>query len=450
MIEIRMTKLSKRIFRGLAPLALALFLLVSINPACGPSTPAPSTPAPLLTAGHPVDWWFVFKFNSANFPDCSTTATRSCRFGGEVQQYSPAFGQQFVYASNEDEALRDGAGCLGDTTTDPVGATFDAVYNGAFNYVVWNDQFYNDPQMEGCTMFCDSPWGHSKGMLAWNAYGDGLVMQVTTPSWPAAGNKSSPRMTDGNTLGCVKDNNVLVSQHFFALRLSKDDVVSVLIALANASIVTDPTNPQIVHNGGPADIQQLVSALGRQSANRTYITATLSSGVKLISKPSNLHVPPWQMVSAILGGTALRTATWWTAPEINSTTESSAVGCWDTSLGKPGAVEIATTGHWRSQTLGLEGGLGTDFNHAKIGVSTSGADPVAIFGDMNQQGTLSGPNCGSSQNGRGGLFYVLKNQKLHDQIAQLIFGSAAPVQAQAEQTTSNNDILSQADPGWLH
>jgi hypothetical protein len=55
-------------------------------------------------------------------------------------------------------------------------------------------------------------------MLAWNADGDGLIMQVTTPSWPAAGSKSSPRKTDGNTLGCVKDNNVLVSQHFFALR----------------------------------------------------------------------------------------------------------------------------------------------------------------------------------------------------------------------------------------
>ena len=261
-----------------------------------------------------------------------------------MQQYYPSFGQQFVYASNEDEALLDGSGCLGDTTTDPVGATFDAVYNGDFNYVVWNDQFYDDPQIEGCTTSCSSPWGHSKGMLAWNADGDGLVMQVTTPSWPAAGNKSSPRKTDGNTLGCVKDNNLLVSQHFFALRLSKDDVVKVLTALANASIVTDPANPQIVHNGGPADIRQLVGALGRQSASRTYITATLSSGVVLISKPSNLHVPPWQMVSAILGGTSLRTATWWTDPEINSTTESSTVGCWDTSLGKPGAVEIATTG----------------------------------------------------------------------------------------------------------
>ena len=422
----------RRIFRGLAPLAFALLLLVSINPACGPSSPAPSAPVPLLSADHPVDWWFVFKFNSANFPGCGGAATRACPFGGEVQQYTSPFGQQFVYASSEDEALRDGAGCLGDTTTDPVGATFDSLYNGDFNYVVWNDQFYNDPPIEGCTTSCASPWGHSKGMLAWNAYGEGLVMQVSTPSWPAAGNKSSPRMTDGNTLGCVKDNNLLVSQHFFALRLSKSDVIKVLTALNNASIVTDPTNPQIVKNGGPKDIRQLVGALGRQSTSRSYITATLTSGVVLISKPSNLHVPPWQMVSAILSGISLRTATWWTDPEIKSTTESTTIGCWDPSLGKPGAVEIATTGHWKSQTLGLTGGLGTDFNHAKIGITTSGADPYAIFGDMNQQGSLSGPNCSSSQNGRGGLFYVLKNQKLHGNIAQLISGSSAPVQAAAQ------------------
>jgi hypothetical protein len=276
-------------------------------------------------------------------------------------------------------------------------------------------------------------------MLAWDADGDGLVMQVSTPSWPGAGNRSSPRKTDGNTLGCVRDNNVQVSQHFFALRLTKDDVVKVLTALNNASIVTDPTNPQLVRNGGPADIQQLVGTLDKQSPSHDYIAATLSSGVELISKPSDLRVPPWQMVSAILGGTSLRAATWWADPEINSTTASSIVRCWDTSLGKPGAVEIATTGHWEGKTLGLSGGLGTNFNHAKIGVTTSGPDAEAIFGDMNQQGTLSPPDCGSSQNGRGGLFYVVKDQKLHDAIAQLISGESAPTQDRATQTSPGSD-----------
>ena len=36
---------------------------------------------------------------------------------------------------------------------------------------------------------------------------------------------------------------------------------------------------------------------------------TLSTGVKFMAKPSGLHVPPWQMVSSLLGGVGLRTAT---------------------------------------------------------------------------------------------------------------------------------------------
>ena len=85
-------------------------------------------PVPLLAKGHPVDWWFVFKFNSSSFPKCAGTAVRSCSFGGDVQNYSK-FSQQFVFASSENHTLQQGNNCLGDTTDDPVGATFDEVYN---------------------------------------------------------------------------------------------------------------------------------------------------------------------------------------------------------------------------------------------------------------------------------------------------------------------------------
>ena len=256
--------------------------------------------------------------------------------------------------------------------------------------------------------------GHSKGMLAWNDAGEGSVIQVSTPSWPAAGSAKFPGKTDGNTLGCVKDDNVMVSQHFFALKLTKDDLVQVLTALGNASVVTDTSNRQVVNNGGPADVQKLVAGLGVQSASEGYSSVKLSSGVQLISKPSHLDVPPWQMVSAILGGVPLRTATWWATPQIYSTTSTTSIACWSSSLSQPGAVEIATTGHWAGKEFGLTGGMGTNFNHAKLGVSTSTTGPshYAIFGDMNQQGTLSGTNCASSQNGRGGLFYVLNNTAL--------------------------------------
>lgn len=340
---------------------------------------------------------------------------------------------------------------------------YDQVYNGKFFYVLWNDQFYGDPIP---TQF--APAGHSKGMLAWNEEGDGVVLQVSTPSWPASGSSNVPRRTDGNTLGCVTDNNVLVSQHFFALKLNKTDVVIVLMALANASVVRDPAKLQIVNNGGPADIQALVRGLGGVSSSRTAMSARLSSGVQLISKPSDLNVPPWQLVSALLNGEPLRVASWWTAPEIPTTIATTPVACWDPSLGEPGAVEIATTGTWQRRPLGFEGVAEPQGNHAKIGVSTCrrrsmvfdglnrhGAPwgprcfdpecfpeygggsqgpcpvggcsrPYVIFGDMNQQGSLSEPHCNSSQNGRGGLFFVVQDPRLFDSVSYLLHGRTAP------------------------
>lgn len=383
------------------------------------------SPVPLLTAGHPVDWWFVFKFNSKSFPGCQGSSTRTCPFGGSVQAYK-TFGQQFVYASSENPALQNGTDCVGDTTSQPLGATFGEVYDNSPYYVIWNDQFYDDPEISGCTQNCGSPWGHSKGMLAWNDQGDGFVLQVTTPSWPAAGSKEFPRQDDGNSLGCVEDNNVLVSQDFFALRLTKNDVTVVLKALQNSSVVTDPENSQIVNSGGPDDVQTLVKSLGKKSDSQTVVKSTLSNGVVLISKPSGLHVPPWQMVSALLDGVDLRAATWWANPAIYSTTATTPIACWDDSLGNPGSVEIATTGKWNGTSFGLKGGSGPDFNHAKIGVSTSSGQHYVIFGDLNQQGTVSGPNCNSSQNGRGGLFYVVDNVGLSDNIKNLIGGESAP------------------------
>jgi hypothetical protein len=413
--------------------AAALLILLTVfsgYPLRAASTPTESDPpVPLLARGHPVDWWFVFKLNTATFPECGSGATRVCQFGGTVQNYKSGFSQQFVFASSDSHSLQQGTGCAGDTTTDPLGATFDEVYNGSFHYLVWNDQFYDDPKINGCTKSCGAPWGHSKGMLAWNDAGAGFVLQVTTPSWPGAGSKRFPRKTDGNTLGCVKDDDVLVSQHFFAMKLTKDDLVRVLKALQNASVVTDPTNPQIVNNGGPADVQQLVKSLGVKSKSATSSTDKLSNGVQLISKPSGLHVPPWQMVSAILGGVALRSPTWWTSPAIPTTMASTNITCWDASLERPGPVEIATTGHWAGKEIGLTGGLGSNFNHAKIGVSTSGGNHYSIFGDMNQQGSATGTTkkaCASSQNGRGGLFYVIDDADLAKSVTDLIKGDSAP------------------------
>jgi hypothetical protein len=264
-----------------------------------------TAPVPLVAAGHPVDWWFAFKLNAGVFPGCAANKNRVCRFGGDTSFTQGDIGQQFVFARSEDRALQSGHDCLGDETTDPVGATFDEVYNGSLYYVVWNEKFYKDPSIDPstCTLGnenCPGPWGHSKGMLAWNDDGEGFVMQVTTPDWPGSASSKHARAR-GNTLGCTMDNNVAYRQSFFALKLSRDDLKIVLNALQRASVATRPGNPKIVHNGGPGDIQALVSELGNLSDDTEVLNQTLSSGVILIAKPSALHVPPWQWCQQFLG-----------------------------------------------------------------------------------------------------------------------------------------------------
>jgi hypothetical protein len=384
------------------------------------SGPARAEIQPQLAKGKGADWIFVYKFNTRAFPHCADNADRSCPFGGKPMTYRSGWGQQYVYATKDHPALQEGSECVGDSEKDPVGATFEQIYDGGLNFVVWNDQFYNDPKIAGCGTSCPSPWGHSKGVLAWDNDGSGLVLQVTTPSWPGAGNRHKARH-DGNTLGCVGDNNVLVAQGFFALKLNRDDTLAVARALANSSVVTDPKNPQIVKNGGPDDIRRVVAGLGVKSRSQQMTRTVLSTGVTLLSKPSAINASPWHLVSSVLGGVDLRVATWWNKNDIPDTKAGKVPACWPTqgNWRAPGAVRNAQLGNWDGTPLGLLG-IGSQMgNHAKIGVSTSGSKPYAIFGDLNQEGALAGA-CAAKQNGRGGLFFVVEDKKLHDGVEALI------------------------------
>jgi len=429
--------------------AIGSLSLLAGNPlqnAPPPSLPTPAVaiapiggvgaPTPLLAVNQPADWWFAYKFNSDSFPTADNDPGRACAFGGSPQHYG--FSQKYVVASSFNATLSDGPGLIGTSGADPLGATFGQIYNGQYYFVVWNDQFKNDPPMKGAdctTEECGSPWGHSKGMLAWDTQGNGLLLQVTTPSWPGAGGSAHQRAA-GNTLGCVgNDDDVSNAQDFFALKLSRDDVKTVLGALAVASVSTDTSNAQIVNRvvGGtplPQDLEVLVDALGKQSTAKTYVNQTLSSGVRIIAKPSALHVPPWQFVSSLLGGEPLLTATWWANPPIASTHSQADVHCWDPSLATPsGEVDVALKGSWEGTAMSFTGGP----NHAKVGVSlATSAHHYAIFGDMNQQGQLgsaSSPNdpktCSSSQNGRGGMFFVLDNPNLAAGVLKMLSGQIA-------------------------
>jgi len=177
----------------------------------------------------------------------------------------------------------------------------------------------------------------------------------------------------------------------------------------------------------PQDIDQIVATLGRQSGDKAYLDQILSSHVRLIAKPSALHVPPWQFVSSVLGGESLLTATWWATPRIDSTRSAADVHCWDQTLPTPpGRVDVATAASWENVPVAFTGGP----NHAKIGVSLGGHH-YAIFGDLNQQGQLgdaanpNGPHCNSSQNGRGGMFFVVTDPTLQNGITKLIAGKIA-------------------------
>ena len=388
-------------------------------------------PTPMAGANQPVDWMLAFKFNSNIWPGCDDNGTVPAAgspglFGGTVRTYKE-HSQNYIYASSANPTLVKGTGCLGATLTDPLGATFNQVYNTpGYYYVAWNDQFYNNPIKNE-----DSPMGHAKGMVAWNDNGEGFVLQVSTPSWPGSLSKEHPRAVDGNTLGCMNDDDIEVSQHFFALKINHADLCIILKALGNASVATNKAQPSIFNNGGPADVQALANALGSESNSTTCTVDTLSSGVQIISKPSKMQVPPWQMVSAKLDSVPLRVASWWAAPFIGSTKAGEIPGCWAPGLGTPGAVEIAKSGTWNGQSIGLTGGDGEDFNHAKIGISTDPSKPLCILGDMNQQGALctnyayQGQQCDSSQNGRGGTFYVLNNSGLCSALTDLLKGNSS-------------------------
>jgi Deoxyribonuclease II len=400
-----------------------------------------SPPAPFLSKGHMVDWWFAFKFNATTFPR-PTNSKPSCMFGGNPggqpraknfrkasgKPFTPytKIGQDYAYASNEHSSLEKGNGYLGDSTSDPVGATFDEVYNSDLFYVIWNDQFYGDPPLtcEKGGPACSGPTAHSKGLIAWDANGDGFMMQVTTPDWPGAGTPDLKRK-EGNSLGCTTDNNVLLSQDFFALKLPKADLLKILAALAEEGAVTDPGNPQIVNNGGPNEVKDAVTALGSTNAEKTFTDETLSSGVRVIAKSGNLIVPPWHMTSAILGGISLRVASFQSPSPIGTTTQSKKPQCWSKDLGNPGPIDAATSGTWSGTSIGFTAGA----NHAKIGVSTADGSSITIFSDMNDAGTLTSGTeripCAVSQDYRGGMFFVLDNKDLHDSVAALLAGDSA-------------------------
>src|SRR6266567_2343904 len=74
----------------LKSMARSAGIVLSVLVACTSLTVlGQNAPTPFIEQGQPVDWWFVFKFNSAAFPHCGGTpeVQRVCPFGGTPQPY---------------------------------------------------------------------------------------------------------------------------------------------------------------------------------------------------------------------------------------------------------------------------------------------------------------------------------------------------------------------------
>lgn len=161
-------------------------------------------PSPLAGPNQPVNWMFAYKFNDGSFPGWDNGEVPPYGtpgiFGGYTDDYPEGLSQQYVFATSASPTLVKGKGPIGATYTDPLGATFAQVYNTpGYYYILWNDQFYNNPiETKG------SPFGHSKGMAAWNDDGEGFVLQVSTPSWPASGCHTFSRNSQ-KTINAVKN-----------------------------------------------------------------------------------------------------------------------------------------------------------------------------------------------------------------------------------------------------
>jgi hypothetical protein len=86
---------------------------------------------------------------------------------------------------------------------------------------------------------------------------------------------------------------------------------------------------------------------------------------------------------------------------------------------RPGASEIATSGEDDHPLVSKAGS-----NHGKIGVSIERKALLDLWGHESA-GSVTG-SCDSSQNGRGGLFFVVEDKVLTTDLTNLIGGDTAP------------------------
>lgn len=161
--------------------------------------------------------------------------------------------------------------------------------------------------------------------------------------------------------------------------------------------------------------------------------------IKLYAHAEADNLPPWYLVAVDLG-VDLGVASWWdynygfaslcSGDDYSTATNqmclvSETLGL---SLSETGgalqSVENAIAASFEINGVDLAWGLWGQFNsiasHAKYAIAADSDSNWVVSGDMNNQGWGCSTSCSGSQYGRGGLFFSLQNEALHDSFYSML------------------------------
>ena len=348
--------------------------------------------APLDGKGNPVDWWFLVKLPQGATSVCSGCASPAC----PSWQGSRSGGVCYWYADSNNPTLRFysdlGFDCLSGTNN-PVTQTLNQMKGRS--YIIWNDQG-SKTSKPGTYPDKGAPIAHSKGAAAFGG-STGFIMNVSTPNFPDP---------DLYTLGCQEDDNVEVSQHFFAFSVNKSGMSSWAAAVANAQLSVISQNNWIF-----AD-----TTVGGHSTTANLLTLQ-NLPVRLIVKGSKDFFIPWDYVTNSLGS-SVKALTWYASPTTPPIGTGSTMNCLYQSPARfdVDVVRSLQTPDGSFSWCG-QGEASPTCNHAKIGVGIGTGWVVA--GSMNMQGNIDSTGCESSQMGRGGDFYGFQSPSLWNGLDQM-------------------------------
>ncbi|KAF0686505.1 Aste57867_21692 [Aphanomyces stellatus] len=422
--------------------------------------------------GNPVAWWVVLKFpwevrnaKGEYIPTPCDCNKPQCTNVGVDAEEKRKYGLCYLYADANNPKLRHfrdaGYDCLGQGGNDPVSQTLRQRQN-ASHWAIFNDQLNAIAEKVDKRRVCSGESdfnAHAKGAVAFNDDAGGFVLQTSTPNFPdptLQSSKTSGAATSDDfvRLGCQQDNNVEFAQHLFAMSLDAAALDAVgrgwqASRLCSANHYRDMqarlASPALLHDTKHAIAKALVNPdLDVTASTNMTIEAKAcgkSATIRGLFKGKLSEVPPWAMAAETFRSD-LSVASWW---DENYGIPSLCDG--DNFAATPRAfclkndplflrhdgtfpynVENLMEATWTmpggdKASWSLRGGRVRDGNHGKWAIATprdAHAASTSIFADLNMEGFPCSKNCNGSQGGRGGSFYGIDNDELHESLVSLI------------------------------